>query len=300
MKTRSRFRFFASDRTFDIINTVLLVLIFLIVTYPLYYIVIASFSTPELVLNGQITLWPRGFQLSSYERVFNNQDILRGYRNTIFYTFLGTTINLAVTLPAAYALSRADLKGKKFLTLFFAFTMFFGGGMIPTFMVVRGLNMLNTIWAMVIPSALSVWNMLICRNFFANSIPSELLECSKIDGCGNWRFFTGIVLPISKAIIAVMVLFYAVGHWNSFFSALIYIRDNNLQPLQMVLRRLLVAAQPDPSLAADMMEDWVRFFIEVEMLKYALVVVSSLPVLIMYPLVQKHFAQGVMIGSIKG
>jgi len=297
---KAKFRFFGSDLTFDIINTFCLILVFLVVLYPLYYIVIASFSAPELVLNGRVTLWPRGLQLGSYQRVFSNSDVLRGYWNTIQYTTIGTLVNLFVTIPAAYAMSRSDLKGRKILTLFFAFTMFFGGGMIPTFMVVQRLGLLNTFWAMIIPSAMSVWNLIICRNFFQNNIPAELLEVSQIDGCTNRRFFTQIVLPLSKAILAVMVLFYAVGHWNSFFNALIYLRDDALMPLQIILRRLLVLAQPDPALGSEMMEDWVRMLMEVEMLKYALVVVASVPILILYPVVQKHFAQGVMIGSIKG
>jgi len=295
-----RFRFFGSDRLFDIINTAILIMILLLVLYPIYFIIIASFSNPDYVLTGQINLVPRGFQLGSYQRVFNNPDILSGYTNTILYTTVGTIINLAVTIPAAYALSRRDLKGRSLLTIFFSFTMFFGGGMIPTFLVVLNLGLINTFWAMVIPNAMSVWNLLICRNFFANNIPMELLECSQIDGCTDRRFFFSIVLPLSKAIIAVMILFYAVGHWNSFFNALIYLRDPDRMPLQLVLRRLLIAAQPDPALAAEMREDWARWFIEVEMLKYALVVVASVPVLILYPLVQKHFVQGVMIGSLKG
>ena len=297
---KDRFRFFGSDLTFDVLNTFFLILIFLIVAYPLYYIVIASFSTPELVLNGLVTIIPRGFHLDSYVRVFNNPDVITGYWNTIMYTTVGTLINLVVTLPAAYALSRADLRGRAFILFFFAFTMFFGGGLIPFFLVVQRLGMLNTFWAMVIPSAMSVWHLLICRNFFQNNIPSELLEVSKMDGCTNRRFFIQVVLPLSKAVIAVMLLFYAVGHWNSFFNALIFLRDNDRMPLQMVLRRLIVLAQPDPAFAADMREDWVRMILEAEMLKYALVVVASVPVLALYPLVQKHFVQGVMIGSIKG
>ncbi|MCL2362211.1 MAG: carbohydrate ABC transporter permease [Defluviitaleaceae bacterium] len=297
---KRRFRLFGSDLSFDIINTFFLILIFAVVTYPLYYIIIASFSAPELVLNGQVTIFPRGFQLGSYERVFNNPDVLRGYWNTIQYTTVGTIVNMLVTIPAAYAMSRSDLKGRGIFMLFFAFTMFFGGGMIPTFLVVQRLGLLDTFWAMIFPGAMSVWNLIICRNFFQNNIPKELLECSQMDGCTNRRFFMQIVLPLSKAILAVMVLFYAVGHWNSFFNALIYLRDDARMPLQMVLRRLLVLAQPDPNLGAEMMEDWVRMLMEVEMLKYALVVVASVPILILYPIVQKHFAQGVMIGSIKG
>jgi len=297
---RRRFRFFSSDRTFDIINTILLVFVLLIVAYPLYYILIASFSDPYMVLSGQVTLLPQGFHLGGYQRVFNNPDILRGYWNSIMYTTVGTMINLAVTLPAAYAMSRADLRGRSGLTLFFAFTMFFGGGLIPTFLVVRQLGLLNTFWVMVIPNAMSVWNMLICRNFFQHNIPSDLLEVSQIDGCTNRKFFLLVVLPLSKAVIAVMVLFYAVGHWNSFFNALIYLRDDDRMPLQMVLRRLLVLGEPDINMGAEMMEDWFRMQMEVEIVKYALVVVASVPVLALYPLVQKHFVQGVMIGSIKG
>ena len=298
--TKRRFRFFGSDLTFDIINSFFLVIIFVLVAYPLYYILIASISAPELVLNGQIRLLPRGIRFDGYIRVFENPDVLRGYWNTIMYTTVGTIINLLVTIPAGYALSRPDLKGRGIITLFFAFTMFFGGGMIPTFLLIRDLNMLDTFWVMVIPGAVSVWNLLICRNFFANNIPGELLEVSQIDGCTNRKFFVQIVLPLSKAIVAVMVLFYAVGHWNSFFNALIYLRDNDRMPLQMVLRRLLIMAEPDPAMGAEMMEDWARIMMEVEMLKYALVVVASVPVLALYPLVQKHFGQGVMVGSIKG
>ena len=297
---KNRFRFFSSDRTFDVINTFLLIIVFAIVAYPLYYILIASISDPMLTLSGQIFLWPVGIQFDSYLRVFNNPDVMMGYWNTIQYTAIGTAINLVVTLPAAYALSRHDLKGRRFLTLLFTFTMFFGGGLIPTFLVVQSLGLLDTFWVMVIPGALSVWNMLICLNFFRNNLPKELLETAKIDGCTNRRFFMQIALPLSKAIVAVMTLFYAVGHWNSFFNALIYLRDNTRMPLQIVLRRLLILAQPDPGMGAEMMEDFVRMLLEVEMLKYALVVVASVPILLLYPFVQKYFVQGVMIGSIKG
>jgi len=297
---KQRFRFFSSDRTFDVINTIILGLIFVAVAYPIYYVVIASFSTPEMVLNGMVTLVPRGFHLEGYNRVFSNPEILSGYWNSICYTFVGTAINLIVTLPAAYALSRQDFKGRTVLTLFFAFTMFFSGGMIPTFLIVQRLGLIDSFWVMVLPNAISVWNMLICRNFFQNSIPQELLEVSQIDGCTNRKYFFAVVLPLSKAIIAVMVLFYAVGHWNSFFNALIYLRSPDMMPLQIILRRLLIQAEPDPALAAQMMEDWVRMLMEVEMLRYALVVVASVPVLLLYPFVQKYFVQGIMVGSIKG
>jgi ABC-type glycerol-3-phosphate transport system permease component len=212
---------------------------------------------------------------------------------------LGTLINLFVTLPCAYTLSRKDLRGRNILTLIFSFTMFFSGGMVPTYMVVRGLKMINTFWALVIPGAMSVWNMIICRNFFESNIPLELLEVSRIDGCRNLQFFVQIVLPLSKALIAVMTLFYAVGHWNSYFSALLYISDRSLYPLQLVLRNILIASNPLGSMT-NMISDQSQLFRMIEMLKYALIVVSSVPVLIMYPFVQKHFVQGVMIGSLKG
>lgn len=286
------------DRTFDIINTILLIIIFLIVAYPIYFILIASVSSPELVLTGKITLLPKGLQFESYEKVFRNEEIVTGYINTILYTVTGTTLNLVVTLTAAYSLSRKDLRGRGIFTLIFAFTMFFNGGTVATYMLVKNLHMLNTFWAMIIPNAMSVWNLILCRNFFESSIPDELLEVSKIDGCSNLRFFLTIALPLSKALIAVMVLFYAVGQWNSYFQALLYISDKAKYPLQMVLRNILIASQPDATMAG--MEDQAKFYREMEMLKYAVIVVSSLPVIILYPFVQKHFVQGVMVGSIKG
>ena len=203
------------DKVFDVVNTLLLVVIFIIILYPLYYIVIASFSDPDLVLTGRIFLLPKGFQLESYKKVFGNGEIMDGYLHTIMYAAVGTCINLAVTLAAGYALSRPDLRGRKGFTLFFVFTMFFGGGTVPTYMLVRNLHLLNTFWAMVIPNAMSVWNLILCRNFFESNIPKELLEVSQIDGCRNDYFFFKIFLPLSKALIAVMVLFYAVWHWNS-------------------------------------------------------------------------------------
>jgi putative aldouronate transport system permease protein len=290
----------AGDRIFDIINTLLLSAIFLIMAYPIYFIFIASVSEPNEVLTGKVFLFPRGFQLDSYKQVFANQDVVRGYANTIFYTILGTSINLAVTLPCAYSLSRKDLRGRGALMLLFSFTMFFGGGMVPSYMVVKNLRLLNTFWALVIPGAMSVWNMIICRNFFDNNIPKELLEVSRIDGCRNIRFFIQIVLPLSQALIAVMTLFYAVGHWNSYFSALIYLTDKAKYPLQLILRNILIASQPLNTSAGGQLSDLTALFRMVEMLKYALIVVSSVPVLVLYPFIQKYFVQGVMIGSIKG
>jgi putative aldouronate transport system permease protein len=287
------------DLVFDIVNTALQIIIFFIMVYPVYYIVIAYVSEPNMVLTGMVTIIPKGFQLDGYKQVFASSEIVRGYLNTIFYTFLGTLINLTVTLPCAYSLSRRDLRGRNGLMLFFSFTMFFSGGMVPTYLVVRSLGLINTFWSLLLPAAVSVWNMIICRNFFEHNIPLELLEVSRIDGCGNLRFFIRIALPLSKALIAVMTLFYAVGHWNSYFSALLYLTNKNLYPLQLILRNILLASQPVSALQG-FVSDQTQLFRMVEMLKYALVVVSSVPVLMLYPFVQKHFVQGVMIGSIKG
>lgn len=288
----------AGDKVFDIVNTLLLVFIFVIILYPLYYVVIASFSNPDLVLTGKIFLLPKGFQLDSYKKVFSNSEVMNGYMHTIMYATVGTCINLAVTLTAGYALSRPDLRGRKGFTLFFVFTMFFGGGTVPTYMLVRNLHLLNTFWAMVIPNAMSVWNLILCRNFFESNIPKELLEVSQIDGCRNDYFFFRIVLPLSKALIAVMVLFYAVGHWNSYMQPLLYLSDRSRYPLQLVLKNILISSQPDASLAG--MTDRAEMYKQTEMLKYALVVVSSVPMIVLYPFVQKYFVQGVMVGSVKG
>lgn len=288
----------AGDKVFDIVNTLLLVFIFLIILYPLYYVVIASFSDPDLVLTGKIFLLPKGFQLDSYKKVFSNSEVMNGYMHTIMYAAVGTCINLAVTLTAGYALSRPDLRGRKGFTLFFVFTMFFGGGTVPTYMPVRNLHLINTFWAMVIPNAMSVWNLILCRNFFESNIPKELLEVSQIDGCRNDYFFFRIVLPLSKALIAVMVLFYAVGHWNSYMQPLLYLSDRSRYPLQLVLKNILISSQPDASLAG--MTDRAEMYKQTEMLKYALVVVSSVPMIVLYPFVQKYFVQGVMVGSVKG
>ena len=298
MKKRRVKKIKAGDRAFDIINTLLLVFVFLVIFYPLYYVLIASFSDPDLVLTGKIFLLPKGFQLESYQKVFENSEVMNGYLNTILYAVVGTCINLAVTLSAGYALSRTDLRGKKALTLFFVFTMFFSGGTVPTYMLVRNLKLLNTFWAMVLPNAMSVWNLILCRNFFEGNIPKELLEVSQIDGCRNYYFFLKIVLPLSKALIAVMVLFYAVGHWNSYMQPLMYLSDRDKYPLQLVLKNILISSQPDASLAG--MTDRAEMYKQTEMLKYALVVDSSVPMIVLYPFVQKYFVQGVMVGSVKG
>ena len=287
-----------SDRAFDLISYGILTGVMLVTFFPIYFIVMASLSDPTDVLTGRVWLWPSGFTVESYDRVFRDNSILLGYRNSIVYTCVGTVINLVMTLTAAYPLSRRDLRGRGFFMFMVAFTMFFSGGLIPLYLLVRSLGMLNTIWALVIPNAVAVWNLIIARTFFQSSIPQSMLDAAVIDGCSNFQFFVRIVVPISPAIIAVMVLFYAVAHWNSFFEALIYIIDEEKHPLQLVLRNILIADTADKDMVDP--EDQARLFQMVEVLKYAVIVVASAPLLVLYPFVQKYFVKGVMIGSLKG
>jgi putative aldouronate transport system permease protein len=291
------------DKVFDIVNIFLLVMAALIILYPLYFVLIASISDPDLVNTGQVVLMPKGITFMGYVRVFKEKEILTGYRNTIFYTVLGTLVNLFFTLTAAYALSKKQLRGRNFFTLMFAFTMFFSGGLIPTYILVKNLNMLNKVWALIIPNAVTMYNIVIARTFFMNSVPSEIEESALIDGCNTTYTFIKIVLPLSKALIAVMALFYGVGHWNSYFSALIYITDRELYPLQLILREILVLNEMKAQMFEVMAEGEDVISIQMKiasMIKYTVIVVSSLPVLIIYPFLQKYFAKGVMLGALKG
>ncbi len=288
-----------SDVIFDTIVLIIMIIVMLMCVYPLYFVLIASFSDPNYVLTGQVILFPKGITLSGYEKILGEEDIWIGYKNTIIYTVLGTTINVILTTTAGYALSRKDLPGRRWILIFIVFTMFFNGGMIPTYMVVKDLHLIDTVWAMVLPTAVQVWNLMIARSFFETTIPSELLDAAMIDGCRTLRFFTQIVLPVSKAIIAVLVLFYAISHWNTFFNALIYLESEERFPLQIILRNILIQNQPNQS----MMDD-VATLVErqkaAELIKYGVIVVASVPVLVLYPFVQKYFVTGIMVGSIKG
>ena len=288
-----------SDVIFDTIVLIIMIIVMLMCVYPLYFVLIVSFSDPNYVLTGQVILFPKGITLSGYEKILGEEDIWIGYKNTIIYTVLGTTINVILTTTAGYALSRKDLPGRRWILIFIVFTMFFNGGMIPTYMVVKDLHLIDTVWAMVLPTAVQVWNLMIARSFFETTIPSELLDAAMIDGCRTLRFFTQIVLPVSKAIIAVLVLFYAISHWNTFFNALIYLESEERFPLQIILRNILIQNQPNQS----MMDD-VATLVErqkaAELIKYGVIVVASVPVLVLYPFVQKYFVTGIMVGSIKG
>ena len=278
-----------------IITGVLLVAL----AYPIIFIISASFSSASAVSTGRVFLWPVDFSLKGYEAVFSYKSIWTGYRNTLFYTIVGTFINLAMTLVAAYPLSRPNFQGKKVYMILFVITMFFNGGLIPTYILMTQIHFVNKVWAMLIPGAISVYNLIVTRTFFQNTIPVELLEASKIDGCSDARYFVSILLPLSKAIIAVMALFYAVRHWNSYFSAMIYLRKPELYPLQIILRSILISSNidltqiNDPDIIAAMQG-------LTDLLKYSLIVVASIPIIVAYPFAQRYFIKGVMIGSIKG
>lgn len=294
MKRKSR-----EDIVFDVVNNGLLTLIMLAVLLPLYFVLVASFSDPNLIYAGEVWLYPKGFTLDGYERIFNDSSIWLGYLNSILYAGVGTFIGVAVTVLAAYPLARKNLAGKSFIMWFLLITMFFSGGLIPTYLLIKDLHMLNTIWALVIPGAGAVFNVIIVRTFFQSSIPDEMWEAASIDGCSNTRYFWSIVLPLSKPIIAVMVLYHVVGFWNGFFDALIYLNDGDKYPLQLVLRNILVQNQVSAGMMIDV-ESYAAKMRVTELIKYGVIIVSSLPLLILYPFLQKYFVKGVLIGSIKG
>ncbi|MGI6653839.1 MAG: carbohydrate ABC transporter permease [Christensenellales bacterium] len=286
-----------NDRVFDGVNTLFLLLIFLIVAYPLYFIIIASFSDPHAVSGGQVALLPKGLTLSGYRRIWAFSQIWLGYRNSIFYTFSGTIIALILTVTMAYPLSRQDFKLRKPLLMMVTFTMFFGGGMIPTYLCINKMGMINTIWAVILPGAISASHVIIVRTFF-QGIPSDLTEAAAIDGCTNFRAFIRIVLPLSKAVIAVIALYVASGLWNSYFGPMIYLTDRNLYPLQLFLRQILIQndmSGADISAASVAEEQQIA-----QLIRYGIIIVSTVPMMIMYPFIQKYFVKGVMIGSIKG
>ena len=286
-----------SDRVFYAINTLLLLITFLIVAYPIYFVIIASVSNPLAVNSGQVILAPVGFTLNGYEKILAFSRIWLGYRNTIFYVILGTTIAVVLTVSLAYPLSRKDFRMRNPLMAMVAFTMFFGGGMIPTYLVINQMNLLNTIWAVVLPGAITAQHVIIVRTFF-QSIPSEMVEAAAIDGATNFKVFLKIILPLSKAVVAVIVLYVASSLWNGYFGPMIYLTDQNLYPLQLFLRQILLQNDMqgvDISAAAVAEQQETA-----QLIKYGVIIVSTVPMMILYPFVQKYFVKGVMIGSIKG
>lgn len=289
----------SNDRWFNVINYTVLTLFLIIVMYPLVFIVSASFSSPDAVISGKVWLWPVQPTLDGYEAVFKHKLIWSSFRNSVIYTVLGTIINVALTIMAAYPLARRDLYGKNAVMLLLVFTTMFSGGLIPSYLLVKDLGMLNTIWSMILPGAMSVFNVIITRTYFKTTIPDELLEAAQLDGCNDFKFVWNVVIPLSGPIIAVITLYSAVGYWNQYFNALIYLKQPSLYPLQLVLREILVQNEVDPAMLSDLGQEANREGLRA-LLKYSLIVVSSLPLMMIYPFVQKHFVKGVMIGSLKG
>lgn len=287
------------DKIFDIVTYVLLGLLLIIIAYPLYFVVIASISDPYAVTSGKVILWPVGVNFRGYSKILQRSDIWIGYFNTFAYTIVGTLINVIFTMAVSYPLSRKYFSGRKVLMIYFMITMYFGGGMIPEFLLIKSLHMRNTFAVMVVLGAVGVFNMIICKSFLEANIPAELEEAASIDGCSSIRFFIQFVFPLSGSIIAVLVLYYGIEHWNDYMRALIYIDDANKYPLQLILRSILIQTELEVSDSAlrETMEEKLKL---AESIKYGVIIVASLPVLIIYPFLQKYFAKGVMIGSLKG
>ncbi len=287
------------DRILYIVVNTVLILFTLTVAYPLIYVLSSSFSSGHAVSTGQVVLLPVEFSLEGYKAVFAHRLIGSAYFNTFFYTVAGTIINVVFTTMCAYPMSRADFPMKKFFTIFFLIVMFFGGGLIPTYLVISKLKMVNTIWVMLLPGAVSVSNMILVRTYFKSSVPQDLLEASQIDGCSDAKYFFHILLPLSKPVIAVITLYYAVGHWNDYFTAMMYLNDEKLYPLQIILRQILVMNQINLNEMVDVEQMRAKQGLA-DVLKYALIVVSTVPILCFYPFIQRYFIKGVMIGSLKG
>ena len=287
------------DMVFQTIVCIYLVFSMLIVLYPLIYVVACSFSSSHAVTSGEVFLWPVEPTLKGYEAVFEHSLIVSGFMNTFIYTIFGTLVNVIMTTVTGFILSRKDFYGRGVITFLFTFTMLFSGGLIPTYLVVRALGSYNTRLAMMIPNAIGVWYLMLCRTFFQNNIPDELAEAAEIDGSSDIGFFLRIALPLSGPIIAVLTLFYAVGHWNSYFDALIYLKSQNLWPLQIVLRNILIQSEITAEMLSniDLME---RVQGIKDLIKFSIIVVSTTPMMIIYPFVQKYFVQGIMIGALKG
>lgn len=298
---QTRIRETRTDRITLWIFYAVLLLIGIITLYPVIYVVSASFSDPTAVNDGRVVLWPVGFQIEGYQYIFENEWILTGYRNSLFYMAAGTLLDVAVTFFAAYALARKNLYGRAVLNWYMIIPMWFGGGLIPTFIVVNDLKLVDSWWVLVILGAFSTYNFIICRTFIMTSIPYELQEAAIIDGCTDFGILFKVVLPLSMPIIAILCLYYGLGHWNDYFTGLIYVNSRNKQPLQVFLREILIQnAEMEMGGDATELEAMMRRLRMSQIMRYGLIVVSSLPMLIIYPFVQKYFVQGVMIGALKG
>ncbi|MGI6214501.1 MAG: carbohydrate ABC transporter permease [Christensenellales bacterium] len=291
-KLRSR-----GDVVFDVINYTLLIVLCLLIFYPLYYVIIASVTDPKIVNTGKLLFYPEQIYLEGYSKAFEYPSLIFGYKNTIKYTLVSVIVSLATTIPAAYALSRKDLPGRRAIMFLFSFTMFFSGGLIPLFLTIKKLGIYNSTWALVLPAAVSVYNLIVCRSFFESTIPVELLEAAKIDGCSDLNFFFKMAIPLSSTIIAVMALFYATAMWNTFFNALMFLQDDNKMPLQVVLRNLVLSNQLSAGSSGAEMAERRKV---IDQLKYVIITVAALPLIAIYPFVQKFFVAGVTIGAVKG
>lgn len=288
----------ASDVIFDIVIYSIAILLVILTLYPMYFVVIASFSDPTYVATGETLLLPKGITLRGYQKLFEYDQLWTGYKNTILYVLAGTAFSLFVNIPAAYALSRKELYGRGLFTAFFLIPMFFTGGLVPTYLVVSKLGLINSFWVMVVPFSVVTYYIIVGRTFFVTSIPNELWEAAQLDGCGTLRFFLSIVLPLSKAIVSVIGLWAAVGLWNSYFNAMIYLQEEELQPLQLVLRNILINNQAMSTVETG--QEAAEMKKIADLIKYGVIVISSLPIMMLYPFVQKYFNQGVMLGSVKG
>jgi ABC-type glycerol-3-phosphate transport system permease component len=289
-----------ADRLFYVADYLLLAFCGVIVLIPLINVAAQSLSDPRSVLAGRVYLWPRNFTLNTFALILRNRNIITGYLNTFYYASVGTCINLVMTVLCAYPLSRTDFAGRNFLMLIFAFTMMFGGGMIPTYIVIRNLGLIDTRWVMLLPSAIVVWNMILARTFFQNTIPKELYESAELDGAGDIRILVSVVLPLSTPILAVLTLFYAVStHWNSYFDAMMYLRSESLYNIQLVLRNAIANIAALLYMTGNLSQQ-EQSMAMAEASKYCIIVISILPVMIIYPFVQKYFIKGIMIGAIKG
>lgn len=288
-----------SDKIFDVVNVLIMVLVLIVFLWPLWFVLIASISDPFAVTKGEIFLFPRGLTLESYKAIMKYSTIATGYGNSIYYTVVGTVINLILSVCFAYPLSRKNFPLKKVFLLLFLFTMYFNGGLVPTYLVVKSLGIANTRWAMIIPNAISVYNCLVVRNYFVNSIPGELEEAAILDGANTAQYLIRVVLPLSKPVLAVVGLYYAVSHWNDYYNALIYLQDIELYPLQSILKSIMSSTQMinDPSLSSEAVELLVR---QEMTMKYSVIMAAALPMLCLYPFIQKYFVKGVMVGAVKG
>ena len=287
------------DKIVTFVIYAFLTLITLVILYPIIYVVAASFSEPQAVISGRVKLFPVDFTLRGYEAVFKNGKLVKGFMNSIFYVGVSLVLNLTMTMLCAYPLSRKEFKARGWVSLFFVFTMYFSGGMVPSYILVNKLHLLNTRWAMIIPTAMSTYNMIICRTYIMNNIPDDLYEAGQIDGCTPFRYMLQVIVPLSKSILAVLLLYYGVAKWNDYYNAMIYLYKDNLMPLTMVMREILILGEVDMTKVSNA-DAVAKLQGMAELLKYATIVVASLPVVMLYPAIQKHLVKGVMVGAVKG